>query len=467
MAVTNPVGWLPFGSDDDSVLFQADCKSAASITGNTGTIASVGTGTQTFDSELGMNVGSNGGYSILQMTGYASLDYSGQISVEVQKEWVCFNDATNGSSGDVLAAQGYVLSATPGTGGAQDFLHKTTGGAIGTFMFGGAANKKWQRGSVDTGTTVNCTVHSAGKGDFIRINVGWWGNMHVLAIDGYIVSAGLLNRGTIANAFNRWYIGSDRGATAGMVNGRYIRNLQISNRAPMFAVHPDLSSLMLFGDSFVNTTDVTVVDYTTITTPWRESTGVYCIQRELESRGLFPGNMWSLNCGGHTINDSANSAAAAGGLEDYRATALAKNPQYVFLRGGTNDANVDNLDANFDTDLKDHVSTILAQSGVKGIVVGTVPAIYNDTTKDANIRTVNAYINALPSWWDENNPSDTGRVAVADVFTAFGGFDYADLPEDVYYGQVASSSDIHPAAYGYKLMAKAYVDALMTMLGKL
>lgn len=142
MAVTNPVGWLPFGSNDDSVLFQADMKSADSITGNTGTITSVGSGTQTFDSKLGMNVGSSGGYRVLQMTGYASLDYSGQISIEVQKEYICRNDATNGSSGDVLAAQGYVLSVLPGTGSAAAPLYKTTGGAVGAFMIGGTTKSR-------------------------------------------------------------------------------------------------------------------------------------------------------------------------------------------------------------------------------------------------------------------------------------------------------------------------------------
>lgn len=52
---------------------------------------------------------------------------------------------------------------------------------------------------------------------------------------------------------------------------------------------------------------------------------------------------------------------------------------------------------------------------------------------------------------------------MADVFSAFGGFNYGS---NLYYGQVISTSDIHPSAYGYHLQAKAYVDALMTMLGK-
>lgn len=272
-----------------------------------------------------------------------------------------------------------------------------------------------------------------------------------------------MSRGAITNVFNNMYIGSDRGLS-GFVNGYYMRNLQVSNRAPMFAVHPDLSSVVMFGDSFVNTTNLSVVDYTTVTTPWYESTGVYYIQRALEQKGLFVGNMWSLTCGGYTINDSANSGTATGALQTYRATALAKTPQYVFLRGSTNDANVTTIDASFDTDLKDHVTTILGTSGVKGIVLGTVPAIYSDTTKNSNVTTVNNYIKALPSWWDTNNPGDTGRVAVADVFEAFGGFDYKS---NVYYGQIIGTSDIHPSARGYKLMADSYVNALMTMIGNL
>jgi len=463
MAIHSVAGWLPYGVTDESVLFQADMKSAASITANTGTISVLGSGTQTFDSNLGMDVGSSGGYRILQMTGYATLDYSGQISVEVQREYICKDDATNGSTGITLGAQGYVLSTLPGTGSAQAPIYKTTGGAVGSFLLGGTTNKKWVRGSVDTGTTVNCQIHSLGKDDYVRINVGWWGNQLVIAVDGYIVCSSLLNRSTIANLFNNLYICSDRGLS-GFVNGYYVRNLQISNRAPMFAVHPDLSSLILFGDSYVNTTDLTVTDYTTITSPWYESTGVYQIQKELESKGLFVGNMWGLTCGGHTINDSANSGTASGALQTYRATALAQNPQYVFLRAGTNDANTTTLDANFDTDLKDHITTILGTTNVKGIVVGTVPAIYNDSTKNSNVTTVNNYINALPDWWDTNNPSDTGRVAIADVFTAFGGFNY---PGNVYYGQIIGTGDIHPSAYGYELQSQAYVNALMTMLGTL
>lgn len=463
MAIYNPVGWLPYGVTDDSILFQADMKSAASITSNSGTITEIGSGTQTFDSVLGMDVGSSGGYRIQQMTGYADLDYSGQISVEIQKGYICKDDATNGSSGASLASQGYVLSTLPGTGAAQAPVYKTTGGAVGAFLLGGTTNRKWVRGSIDTGTVVNCQIHSLDKDDFVRINVGWWGNHLIIAIDGYIVCAGVLSRGVIANLFNNLYIGSDRG-TGGFVDGYYMRNLQVSNRPPMFAIHPDLSSLVMFGDSFVNTTDVTVVDYTTITSPWYDGTGVYQVQRELESRGLFVGNMWGLTCGGHTINDSANSGTATGALQTYRATALAQNPQYVFLRGGTNDANTGTLDANFDTDLKDHITTILGTSGVKGVVVGTVPAIYDDSTKNANVTSVNNYIKALPDWWDTNNPGDTGRVAIADVFNEFGGFNYKD---NVYYGQIAGSSDIHPSAYGYKLQSKAYVDALLTIIGNL
>jgi len=108
---TYPVGILPFGSDDDSVVFQNSLTSSAGITGETqatGTL--VGTG-HVFDSVLGCKPGVSGSIKFATIDSYTTLETACQLSFEVESDFIA-DDQTGvaGSEGFDHTTDDYLVS---------------------------------------------------------------------------------------------------------------------------------------------------------------------------------------------------------------------------------------------------------------------------------------------------------------------------------------------------------------------
>ena len=98
---------------------------------------------------------------------------------------------------------------------------------------------------------------------------------------------------------------------------------------------------------------------------------------------------------------------------------------------------------------------------------GKIPTLKGNSTYDtptyvASVKTLNAIIDSLPAWWDANNPSNTGKVTIADTLKAFGG----ESPlENVFVGQVAGTfTDYHPGAKGQAIMGETFAQAVVNVL---
>lgn len=442
MSITNPCGWLPYGSSDESVIFQHSLTTAP-----TGwTII----GSPIHDSVLGLNPNGNGGYSKANLTGYANLDFGGQVSVEVQKDWICYNDPTNGSFGLLPGVYQYVISMLATVGGAQGVLAKSTGGALLAFINGSITDRSFIDWKYDAATINNILVHSSGKSDFVRINVGWWGGLQdgivVLAVDGHILGAKLRTGPTHSGVFANTYLGSDRGV-GGFINGYYMRNVQISTRSPMMPAHPRLSVVSVLSDSMFTTDGLASV--------FRDEMSSHTFRRYLENSGFRPEKMTVDVNAGYTIGTAGTS------LSTRVAALLANSPTIVLFRGGTNDVILgDTINEAWNTGLQNLMTSILAGTSVEKIIIGTVPTTYGaknsghyTDARRASRDAVNSYINALPSW--------NSKIVVAHVNGAWGD----PPPNNTTIGQLNGLlNDLHAAALGHKIMGEAYAKALALSL---
>lgn len=457
--------WLPYGSSDSSVIAQSDLKSEASILaipGNGGgTPLRQGTGVQTFDSELGVDFGPDGGYYWWDIAAQSiDLDIAGQISIEVERDWISTEYAAGGSTGDVPLATEYLMTTIPASGNIGQIGIKTTAGTIQTSFFNAATNKAWDGNVVDTGTAANTNVNSSGKGRFVTYNVGWWGNTIVHAIDGIIVSGGVFNKSTNSNIFQRFYLGRDRTVAGTGPNGRYCRNFQISTKPPNFSVNPRFGSVMLYGDSFVNTSNLVVDNWNPPQVTHLETHLVHSIRREFVKRGIGMGKFRQFTAGGHCVELAAPNGNTS--IQTYNNTVLAENPTCMITRLGTNDGSTNpaNFDiTGFEADLKTLVSALMAKETMDTLVLGNVPPYYLQPELDYQVDAMNAVYDSIPAWWDAANPTRSGKVKISDWCTAWGG-SANNIKAGVTEGQVAGTTDIHPSALGAFYGAQADAKAL-------
>jgi len=97
-----PAGFLPYASDDDSILASASLKSSADL----GIGAEEGTGI-IYDSNLGVQVGTAGVIRFANIPGNAALDNSGHFRLKISGDWIT-NDYSATGSENIFQAQGNV-----------------------------------------------------------------------------------------------------------------------------------------------------------------------------------------------------------------------------------------------------------------------------------------------------------------------------------------------------------------------
>lgn len=451
MATKAPsIGFLDFGSSDESVI--ASDPLTATMTTTTMPSSSITTrGTPVHDSVKGLK---DGGYQINTLTNGSDMDNQGQITFEVEREWLCKDE--QGSEGHTASGNEYCMVIAPAVGNTRRMLYKSTGTdfpqvrmdaavdtVLGSAYYGGAA--------------VFNEITSIGKSEFVKIGMGWWGGddggTMVMSVDGMPLFKGSMPAGQTTTGLGATI--HINNLSGGSFRNYYMRNLQFSSKPPVFPVHPKLRRLMLWGDS-----------QTMLLAPnenyrFDNATILSCL-RKLAQNKIFAGEaLVDKNSGYFIDTGQANDAASV------RAAMLAQNPTMVLFRWGTNDAVTYNA-ANFETDLKAEVTAVMAHPSVEYVIVSNVPSLIGDTSTNtaanqADLATINTIYAGIPAWWDTDNPTNTGKVLHIDNYTAQGG---ENPPAETYLGQSSGSyDDLHYAGRGCLVEGELFADEILTILG--
>ena len=466
MPVTNPVGWLPYGSTDSSVLFYHPLTSVpTNVTIPCTTLSTVGAGSITHHATRGALFNGQS-YRIQTLTGGDALINGGQISFQVERAWISTYDASGTASGSEGANTGQTQTAISLLTNSSHLCRwpQRFGGdatAIGINNFGAGPTQS----NFYTAAAGGPCINSVGKSDFVTINIGWVGTPSggrwYFAVDGLVLTRWDAAVTGVTGLGANWYLGSDRGTANTFVASHYIRNLQVSTRPPMFAVHPLLRKVVFWGDSMVK--DLAHTHFTG--NPYYDvATGLSCV-RELQRNGIYPGEVVAQSYGGYTIVDQGSNQ-----LQTQRAALLAVNPTVVCMRAGSNDASFTGYQTSFVTDVKDHISTILAYSTVEYLVMGNVPTRrYNSAAPfTSDVAWINNEMAQLESWWNTTGAaaagvaSKVGRLKVIDTYSYIG---RESPPAKTFVGQITgANNDAHWASNGHYLQGRQFGEAILSLL---
>lgn len=458
-------GIIPFGSNDPAVLVQSSMTSAASVAEVPG--GSV-VGSPEFDAIKGLRPDANGG-ALFQGT-YPNTRSEGQLSIEVERTFIA-QPSPDAISGGVGGSEGYDHLAD----GWLQFIDARAAddasiAALGLTKLAAVGGGMYQTTFIGKG------VHSAGKSDFVRVTLSWSGNVCELYVDGLLHNSitippeGASGRVDIAKiAVGYSPPGSFR------VRNFYFRNLVLANRPVNFATHPQLSKVVIYGDSFASQTNPYLIGSTHF-----DATAGYQLIRDMNNRGMSIGQLLLKDYSGQVLNKSPSAGQASfqlglnrfGGTDDKLTDVVNANADYVIIMGGTNDATGDaagrgTVSASFAADLLSMCRAILNNAHTKGVIVQTIMsakgnAAYASPVYDANVAAINASILALPAVWDSAYAAENGKVKVVDTFTATGGEGAA--PNMIKGTLTGALDDLHPAAFASVISANLLADALQEFL---
>lgn len=441
--------WLEYGSQDSSVILQHPLTSDPSAYFATlGTTTVSGSGLQTFDPVKGMCPNGSGGFRIQSMSRYLELDNGGQITFEVEREFLCLNNPSNYTFGQPFATDEFALTMTPTTGTSWYIKKKVTTGECSYSTL------------ASSGNTYIC---SAGKGQFVKVCLGWVGGRvggkYYVAIDDTVVKELSTNDATAVGVLANFYIGGDSGLADRYMTLHHIRNLQISSKPPSFQVHPILRNIGMISDS-MNNTNIISSTYGDIVTSWS-------MRRSLNKHGLDVGTVTWSNEGGSKLDDSVD-----GGITDYIYTqlgpCLATRPTIVVIRGGTNDVSGGRCSQpSWQGFIDLYINACMAQPSVKAVFFLGIPSGVADYEKNTNTwrteRTLgDTKIKAACDAWRAANPTDPRQLVFVDIYNTLGG----ETPAaGTFIGQVNGlSDDQHFSGYGHYLHGNAIADAIRKVI---
>lgn len=455
MAVTNPVGWLPYGSDDASVIIQHDLCSAPTAAGlGFGGLTQRGSFSSIVHHATRGFQANGGSYNFTAYTNTTALDAGFQISVEVERKWLCWNDSSKGSDGFTPGTDEQLLSIVPTAATSFNFWLFQRSGANNTLFR--AFNQTAISTNYYTGVTELVNPHSIGKSDYVTLNVGYIpsrvGGTVMVAVDGLIVAKATCNDSGLSGLLTQIYIGS--GPNTRFCSTYYMRNLQISNRPPMFATHPLLQKVVLWGDSMCGTSlsynDGIMLD---------NKPGLAFL-RELSKRGIYVGDMKVQSNSGYTLGTYTGSVAS--NLTSTLATLQAENPDLVLVRAGTNDFSNGNYNL---TELNSSVTTlfdnILATNDRVHLIVASVPTGLYANALTAWTSTLKANRTEISNWMRDWTPTSASasRYHFFDSYQSLGGESPA---ANTYDGQQdGDDANLHFAARGGFIQGQDFANAVL------
>lgn len=442
--------WLEYGSQDSSVILQHPLTSDPSAYFATlGTTTVSGSGLQTFDPVKGMCPNGSGGFRIQSMSRYLELDNGGQITFEVEREFLCRNDPNYYTFGYVPATDEYAASLSPTAGSPMNFCVKYTSGATAS--------------SIKTGPATSY-VDSAGKDDFVKYNFGWVGGMlggkHWVAIDDVVINSASGANASTSGMFANFYLGGDRNVAGRYMANHYIRNLQISPKPPSFQAHPLLRNIGMISDSMNNSDDAVSGAYKDVSTSWS-------MRRKLNQHGLDIGTVTWSNDGGARLDNSVD-----GGTTDYiytqLAACLATRPTIVVIRGGTNDVQASRCSqTSWQASVTAYITACMAQPSVRAVFFLGIPsAIASPSQNSAAVQSERIVgdikLKAACDAWRAANPTDPRQVIFVDIYNKLG----AESPAPgTYIGQANGLyNDFHFSGHGHYLHGNAIADAIRKVI---
>jgi lysophospholipase L1-like esterase len=462
-------GWVEYGRDDPDVVFRHSLTvpiTAADISGKWNSLIISGNAAgPTHDPVRGMKAvtsgGANSGYEFNTALGaLTELDSGGQISLEIERDWVCWNSPANGSSGYTRSATETALSSIRASGSAIQFFQALTSSAIHAVFLGATTYNTDMTDWVPVAGSISGLVHSDNKPDYITLRLGWWGGRNggvcLFAVDDLPMGGGPTASSTAVGYLHRLFIGSDQG-TSKFVNQHFIRNLQICKRPPTVPVHPGLRSIAVLSDS--------LTDNLSLADTLRDISFKFALRRAFAKHGFRPGALNISENAGYSVGTTGTQ------LETRVATVLAWLPDTVVISGGTNDLGSGSyVGADFDTEAHDLLEQLFlgtaktARTTVQKVFWCTPPPrleCVTDTAMAARFTDVVTRINALPAWWDATYGATygSGRVIVIDRFSAFG----AD--HTVMSNTAISGDGIHFAWAGNRIYGETVAKALHYTLG--
>ncbi|MCK4951520.1 MAG: hypothetical protein KAS48_06855 [Gammaproteobacteria bacterium] len=444
-------GFIPFDSAHPSIVTRSTLTSLSEVTSAGG----IAQGTHSlFDSDNGFNPNFSGGILFQTLSGYESLSDQGQFSIEVETAFISIGPGSN------------FRFTTFQTGGIDHIQHADTIISLSNDS-GSSSGLFYVLGSTDTFFTrlgneiTPLAITALGKDRFSRLSVSWDVNQYVVAIDHRIVLQHSRNGATLPEIFKNIYLGSDNGGSP--IGDTWLKNFVLSSCPAVFPLNTELESIALFGDSLINRgflgysldSDLDPVKHEGF-----DSTLAFSI------KGFFAKKGNGVNLGNHGHSGYAVSDSYSFSLEGVvRDQMLATNPKYVFFQAGSNDVAQNTSD--FEVDLKDHLTTIIAHPSIEKIIVSNIPSLAGDahfnTTENTNqIEEYNLIIAGLEDWWNNAHPDDIGRIVLVDLFNELGG---ASPLDDIFNGQVSGEyNNLHLSAKGQSIMGSLFAQTLADLI---
>lgn len=460
------VFFLPYGSSDSSVILQhplTTLPTAAEL--DVATVTELDSAI-TFDTN-GMLLGANRlRFTTLSNSSAAErakLDKQGQISFQVQKEMICNDGTSNGSTvngatstGDTNAGNVYIFQMR---GTAELFIRGNATQNIEVFGTSVTLRRSW----FDSASSANPAISTVGKGDYITVNIGWGDGLLIFAVDGVPIVAEAWTGGTALGNFIDW---NSRSGAGNVTHTRYIKNVQISNKAPAIPYSTDLGTVVVWGDSQPETYDATS------STAQLDADMGHTIHRKLWANGIYPkrNKIKVVDNGGDAFANHSTGALSANAAASYTTDIVGNAPSTIVWVWGTNDVASDTTfsNANFTTALETFVDNAMALTNTKLLVLMTVGSLIGDAVEYAesqnaqNMIDANAAINAQAARWEAANPSSTKKIVVVDRYTLLGG----DTTGNNYWiGEVKASNDFHMTDLAHYIIGNAAGQAIVDNYG--
>lgn len=436
---------IPFDSTDKSIVFRSSLTSPAAIQSAGG--VEEATSDNEFDAALGMKPRSTVGgvpgarFSLDAISGIADLP-AGQLSIEVEREWLAVTNSEIGSVGYSHAGDEYLLSY--GAGGTQ---------SVGKLYLQPDQKLAWLfKGS--EGYRLSSYVNTTRSSRYARITISWTTSQAELYLDGLRITS-LPRTDPGADCLSTIYIGNRAGTNNAPFGGRYyVRNLIVSSEPVTSLAQPLLAHIMHIGDSFA-----AGQPYFNTATKY-DGTIVNTVIKELNSRGLGFKRYSVFSNGGGQIQDNGHDPLELDvGQSLTRAGALARDPSLVVFITGGNDRSIFNS-VQFTQDLHDHIEAFLGANGHPQtptehvIVTTTTSNLHADASITLQMRQI---MLELPAWWDAAYPTRAGAVSVIDTWTLFGGAQ----ADSTLFG---IADPIHPSAGGNIVYGTAIAEEISRLV---
>ena len=443
-----PNGILPYGSDDDSIILRSSLKSALSITspdvGSGGTVQTDAGAGPSFDADLGMlcTDATNEGYArFLNVPGYGvadnliNLENAGQLSIEIESEFVASLVAGEYTGGDGQTLNIYFMT-TSVADGAGDYQR----------WYYAQVTDRLRIPAETSGGLHDAFVMIKPDSRFTRMTISWAGDTMDTYFDGQWIATS--PRLKTADLWKYIYIGSNRDNGNNLL--AYVRNIQISTRPVMFPMTP-MERVSIVGDSLI-----TQAASETLPFVYTVALGQIRAFNVLESRFRTAGRMIELY-------DQGANADRVADVETRKAAIVAENPTKIILQVGTEDAIATTgilTDTQFDTNYRALVNYFLANE-VTDVICSTIPSIYWDSTDystaaEARRLAYNVKIESM---------IDISGVTVIDVSAELGG----ELGDAYMFGgQIHIPEDrtsLFPSGFGQYRMGDLWADALLPLVG--